>query len=78
MNHFADAGNYNGLRAVAQARSREIVVDREELEDARWFGRDDVALMLAGRHPEGLTAPVPIAIAHHIMRAWVERDIGFD
>ncbi|HEY6257332.1 MAG TPA: NAD(+) diphosphatase [Xanthobacteraceae bacterium] len=62
----------------AQARSHEIVVDRNELDDARWFDRDEVALMLAGKHPAGLTAPYPVAIAHHIMRAWVENDIAFD
>jgi NAD+ diphosphatase len=61
----------------AQAQSREIVVDRTELDDARWFERDEVALMLLGQHPAGLTAPLPIAIAHHILRAWVEEDIAF-
>ena len=28
--------------------------------------------MLARKHPDGLTAPPPIAIAHHIIRAFVE------
>jgi NAD+ diphosphatase len=62
----------------AQARSREIVIDRAELDDARWFDRDEVALMLLRQHPGGFTAPPPIAIAHHILRAWVENDIEFD
>jgi NAD+ diphosphatase len=66
------------LGCYAQARSREIVIDRAELDDARWFTREDVALMLAGQHPEGLTAPLPHAIAHHIVRAWVEKDIELD
>jgi NAD+ diphosphatase len=65
------------IGCYAQARSREIVVDRTELDDARWFERDEVAQMLLGRHPDGLTAPLPHAIAHHIMRAWVEKDIEF-
>jgi NAD+ diphosphatase len=60
-----------------EARSREIVVDRSELDGAGWFERAEVALMLAGRHPAGLTAPNPIAIAHHIIRAWVENEIAF-
>jgi NAD+ diphosphatase len=62
----------------AQAQSREIVIDRTELDDARWFERDEAAQMLLGQHPDGLTAPLPIAIAHHILRAWVEKDIEFD
>jgi NAD+ diphosphatase len=66
------------IGCYAQARSREIVIDRTELDDARWFDRDEVALMLSGRHPDGFTAPLPHAIAHHILRAWVEKDIEFD
>ncbi len=56
----------------AQALSRDIVVDRTELEDARWFTRAEVAAMLMRKHPDGLTTPPPVAIAHHIIRAWVE------
>jgi NAD+ diphosphatase len=66
------------IGCYAQAISRDIVIDKTELDDARWFEREEVALMLCGRHPEGLTAPVPIAIAHHILRAWVEKDIELD
>ena len=51
-------------------------IDREELEDARWFTRDEVALMFVGKHPEGISIPPPIAIAHHIIRAWVEQGDG--
>jgi NAD+ diphosphatase len=60
----------------AQAVSTEITVDRTELEDARWFTRDEVALMFTGQHAEGITIPPPIAIAHHIIRAWVEEGDG--
>jgi NAD+ diphosphatase len=58
----------------AEALSAEIVVDKTELEGARWFGREEVALMLMRRHPDGLTIPPPVAIAHHIVRDWLERD----
>lgn len=60
----------------AEARSTEIVVDRGELEDARWFDREEAAAMLMRRHPQGLTTPPPVAIAHHIIRAWVEGEVG--
>jgi NAD+ diphosphatase len=56
----------------AQALSEEIVVDRDELEDARWFEREELAAMLRRQHPDGLTTPPPIAIAHHIIRDFVE------
>jgi NAD+ diphosphatase len=60
------------IGCLTRATSREIVVDRVELEDARWFTRDDVMAMFDKRHPEGLTAPMPMAIAHHILRVWAE------
>jgi NAD+ diphosphatase len=65
------------IGCYAQALSNQIVVDRTELDDARWFEREEVALMLLGRHPDGLTTPPSVAIAHHILRAWVEDEIAF-
>jgi NAD+ diphosphatase len=62
----------------AEATTHDIVVDCAELEEARWFSRDEVIAMLQRRHPHGLTAPPPAAIAYHIIRAWVEDEISFD
>jgi NAD+ diphosphatase len=62
------------IGCFARALSRDIVVDGEELEDARWFTRDEVMAMFDKRHPEGLTTPMPMAIAHHILRVWAEGD----
>lgn len=62
----------------AEAVTRDIVVDRAELEDARWFSKDEVTSMLLRRHTDGLTTPPPVAIAHHIIRAWVEDEVRFD
>ena len=38
----------------AQALSREITIDRTELADARWFEREEVALMLARAASRGV------------------------
>jgi NAD+ diphosphatase len=62
----------------AEAVTHEVVIDRTELEDARWFDRDEIIAMLERRHPQGLTTPPPMAIAYHIIRAWVEGEAGFD
>jgi NAD+ diphosphatase len=56
----------------AEALSDTLVVDREELEDARWFDREELAMMLKKQHPQGLTTPPPVAIAHQIIRSFVE------
>jgi NAD+ diphosphatase len=66
------------IGCVTEALGREIVLDDKELEAARWFSRDEAASMLLRRHAGGLTTPPPVAIAHHIIRAWVENEIGFD
>jgi len=65
------------IGCFAEATSREITIDATELEGARWFSRDEVADMLLRRHKDGLTTPPPVAIAHHIVRAWVEGEADF-
>jgi len=62
----------------AEALSHEIVIDRVELDDARWFDREEVATMLLRRHPDGLSTPPTVAIAYHIIRAWVEEEVSFN
>ncbi len=59
-----------GVRA--HALDREIRIDPKELADCRWFDREEARLLLDRRHPDGLVAPPPIAIAHHLLRTFVE------
>jgi NAD+ diphosphatase len=59
---------------IAQGITGEIAIDREELEDARWFARDELVQMLENRHPQGLKVPKPAAIAHHLIRASLSED----
>jgi NAD+ diphosphatase len=61
------------IGCFAQASDTEIVVDTEELEDARWFSRSEVAAMLAGTSASGLSAPKPFAIAHHLLQAYADK-----
>ena len=56
----------------AEALSTDVNRDAEELEDCRWFDRDEVRLMLNGTHPDELKAPFPMAIAHHLIKAFAE------
>jgi NAD+ diphosphatase len=55
----------------ARATNEDIVVDRAELEDARWFDRREATLMIKREHPDGLAGPHPFAIAHHLLGRWV-------
>jgi NAD+ diphosphatase len=66
------------IGCFAEATTHDIVIDRTELEDARWFSKDEVTAMLLRRHDDGLTTPPPMAIAHHIIRAWLNGACAFD
>ena len=58
---------------IIEADSTEIAVEQDELEAARWISREDARQVLAGTHPE-IYAPPPMAVAHHILKVWAERD----
>jgi NAD+ diphosphatase len=62
------------IGCTARALNEDIVVDRIELEDARWFSRGEARQMLARTHPDGLAGPHPFAIAHHLLGRWVHGD----
>ena len=47
---------------VLPAGMREIVIDRVELDDARWFDREEVAAMLLRTHPDGLATPPTVSL----------------
>jgi NAD+ diphosphatase len=57
---------------MGEALSEDIIMDEAELEDVRWFTRADARAMLESTHKDGFTAPPPLAIAHHLLRAFVE------
>jgi NAD+ diphosphatase len=59
------------IGCTARALDDDIVIDRNELEDARWFARDEARLMITRKHPDGLAGPHPFAIAHHLLGRWV-------
>jgi NAD+ diphosphatase len=60
------------IGCTARALSEDLVVDRAELEDARWFDRAEATLMIRREHPDGLAGPHPFAIAHHLLGRWVQ------
>ncbi|GIL01236.1 MAG: NADH pyrophosphatase [Alphaproteobacteria bacterium] len=58
------------IGAHGEALNDDIHRDEAELEDCRWFGRDEVLAMLANTHPQGLRSPPSKAIAHSLISAW--------
>ena len=60
------------IGCFGEALNDDIAFDGKELEDCRWFARDEVLTMIAGAHPNGLGVPPNGAIANHLIRAWAE------
>ncbi|WP_271892483.1 NAD(+) diphosphatase [Candidatus Phyllobacterium onerii] len=59
----------------AEALSDQFTLDKAELEDGRWFSREEVVAMLDRSHPDGLMTPPPGAIAAHLIRSWVQSGV---
>jgi NAD+ diphosphatase len=57
----------------AHALSAELTVDHTELEEADWFTRAEVAAAMAGDEDGRFIAPPPQAIAHHLLKWWLNQ-----
>lgn len=61
-----------GCHGVAE--SRDIEIDAWEMADVRWCSRASVLRALAHDNPD-LKVPGPIAIAHHLIKAWANGEV---
>jgi NAD+ diphosphatase len=59
-----------------EALDDRITLDVTELPEARWFSRTEVGEMLAGRHSLGHIVPPRLSIAHTLIRAFADGEIG--
>lgn len=57
----------------AYADDKTIVIDETELDDARWFTREEVAHAMSGAEDGAFIAPPPFAVAHHLLKWWLAR-----
>ena len=55
---------------LGRAVSEEIIIDPVEIEDARWMGREEMAEVLRGTHPE-VRPPRQGAVARFLVEAWL-------
>ncbi|MFU0506872.1 NAD(+) diphosphatase [Pseudaminobacter sp. NGMCC 1.201702] len=60
------------IGCFGEALNEDIAADTNELEDCRWFTREEVHAMLAGVHAGGLIVPPKGAIAQELIRSWAE------
>ncbi|WP_428249474.1 NAD(+) diphosphatase [Ferrovibrio sp.] len=64
------------IGCVADATSDALTVDQHELEDARWFRRDEVTTMLRASTDMNapLRLPPPLSLAHQITKRYLGMD----
>jgi NAD+ diphosphatase len=56
---------------TARSISGKLTIDHQELEDARWFTRDEVASALSDAPDGAFQAPPPHAIARTLLERWL-------
>ena len=56
---------------IAKVESYDLTLDPTEIEEARWFTRAEVQQIMDGDHE--ILCPPKMAIAHQLMKAWLER-----
>ncbi|HEV2561423.1 MAG TPA: NAD(+) diphosphatase [Rhizomicrobium sp.] len=61
------------IGCFAESEGREITLDTNELAEAFWLEKSKARALLAGERMNGLFIPPPVAIAHHLIKAWAER-----
>lgn len=62
---------------IAEVDGEELTLDQDEIDEAIWLTREQAAQALAGGADVGgqrVWAPPPLAIAHQLLKAWVEAD----
>lgn len=62
------------IGCIGYADSLELVIDENEIEDARWFTRDDVMAAMTSAEDAAFLPPPPQAIAHDLLRWWLEQE----
>lgn len=60
------------IGCMAEALTEEVHIDGNELQEACWFDRDEIAEMVAAWHNmRAPRTPPPMSIAHQLCRAWL-------
>ncbi len=60
------------IACIAEATDDRITLDTKELEDAMWVTRAEVEAAMAGEADARFRAPPPFAVAHTLMKAWLD------
>ena len=57
------------------AETTEITIDPKEIQEARWFSRNEILLMLDESHPDGIFVPGKQAIARSLIQSFADGEV---
>jgi len=58
------------IGCFAKAENRDVKADENELAEVRWIERSVARDLIEGKRVDGIMVPPPIAIAHHLIKAF--------
>ena len=58
----------------ARAITEEIIFDKEEMSDVKWFSKTEVELAI-NEQSSKINVPGSVAIAHHLIKSWVNGEV---
>jgi NAD+ diphosphatase len=61
------------IGCTSEAQDDTLTIDTTELDEARWFTREEVAAAMAGEADAAFIAPPPFAIAHTLLAWWLNQ-----
>jgi NAD+ diphosphatase len=65
------------IGCFAEALSDRVEIDREEVQEVRWFTRQETRTALERwREAGGFRLPPPITAAHQLIAAWLKHDVN--
>ena len=56
---------------IAESKTENFKLDEVELDEGRWFSKEELKMALSGEN-KNFFVPPPMAIAHHLIKAFVE------
>ena len=62
------------MGVIGEAETEEISIEQDELEDARWFTKDQIRAVMKSGGDETFQVPHELAIARHILDHWMNGD----
>lgn len=57
---------------IADAETRDLTLDKKEIEEARWINRDDIRALLAGEPRGDVRLPPRFTIARRLIERWAD------